>query len=93
MAISVRPSVRPSESCLKLLSLIILNTNHHDEFRMTSGSIKQALREYSEHSEINQREREQSDFVIPSEPKILRLVSIEFIRVFYVNICLILPLP
>ena len=27
-----------------------------------------------EQSESNQREREQSDFVIPSEPKILRLV-------------------
>ena len=47
-----------------------------------SESIKQAFREHSEgtqsilkeQSESNQREREQSDFVIPSEPKILRLV-------------------
>ena len=51
---------------------------------MTSESIKQAFREHSEgtqralkvHSESNQREREQSNFVIPSEPKILRLVLI-----------------
>ena len=28
----------------------------------------------SKHSESNQREREQSDFIIPSEPKILCLV-------------------
>ena len=27
------------------------------------------------HSERNQREREQSDFVIPSEPKILHIVK------------------
>ena len=33
-------------------------------------------RELREQSESNQREREQSDFVIPSEPKILRLVRI-----------------
>ena len=32
-------------------------------------------RTLSKHSESNQREREQSDFVIPSEPKILHLVS------------------
>ena len=36
-----------------------------------------ALRKYLEHSESNQRGRDQSDFVIPSEPKILRLVSSE----------------
>ena len=45
---------------------------------MTSGALKEhsegiqkALREQSE---SNQREREQSDFIIPSEPEILRLV-------------------
>ncbi len=37
-----------------------------------SESTQKALREYLK---SNQREREQSDFVIPSEPKILRLVS------------------
>ena len=36
-----------------------------------SESTEKALREYLEST---QREREQSDFVIPSEPKILRLV-------------------
>ena len=51
---------------------------------MTSGmlqdaskSIRLIFREYSEHSEStqsNQRGREQSDFIIQSEPKILRLV-------------------
>ena len=48
-----------------------------------SKSIRQAFREHSEvtqrilkeHSESNQRGRDQSDFVIPSEPKILRLVK------------------
>ena len=53
---------------------------------MSSKSIKQAFSENSEHSkgtqrileehsESTQRERDQSDFIIPSEPKILRLVS------------------
>ena len=44
---------------------------------MTSESIKQAFRENSEHLEgtqSNQRERDQSDFIIPSEPKILLLL-------------------
>ena len=36
-----------------------------------SESTQKALREYLK---SNQREIEQSDFVIPSEPKILRLV-------------------
>ena len=68
-----------------------------DDFRMTSGwlqvyfrlnqralskhseSTKKALREYLKST---QREREQSDFVIPSEPKILRLVRLENILSF-----------
>ena len=37
---------------------------------------QRAFREYLEHSESNQREREQSDFVIQLEPKILRLVHL-----------------
>ena len=48
---------------------------------MTSESIKQAFRENSEHLEgtqSNHRERDQSEFIIPSEPKILRLVNIYF---------------
>ena len=48
-------SVRPSESCFKLSIFIILSPNHHDDFRMTSESIKQAFRENSEHSEGTQR--------------------------------------
>ena len=36
------------------------------------ASIQRALKE---HSEGNQREKEQSDFIIPSEPKILCLVE------------------
>ena len=48
----------------------------------STQSTQRALREYlkstqrilKEHSKSNQRERDQSDFVIPSEPKILRLV-------------------
>ena len=50
---------------------------------MTSGclreheaSIQEALREYFK---SNQREREQSEFVIPSEPKILRLVIYDLV--------------
>ena len=40
-----------------------------------SESTKKALRKYLKGSlESNQREREQSDLVIPSEPKILCLV-------------------
>ena len=39
-----------------------------------SESTKKALREYLKST---QREREQSDFVIPSEPKILRLVKLK----------------
>ena len=42
-----------------------------DDFRMTQRAL-------SKHSESNQREREQSDFVIPSEPKIIRLVFVCF---------------
>ena len=38
-----------------------------------SESTQKALRQYLK---SNQREREQSDFVIPSEPKMLRLVKI-----------------
>ena len=60
----------------------------HDDFREHWASFKQAFREHLEHSEgtqrilkeqseRNQRERDQSDFVILSEPKILRLVLIE----------------
>ena len=41
-----------------------------DDFRM----IQKVLRRLSE---SNQREREQSDFVIPSESKILRLVIVK----------------
>ena len=58
---------------------------HKVGFRMTSGawskhlgstqSTQSTQRILNEHSESNQKEREQSDFVIPSEPKILGLVS------------------
>ena len=34
-------------SCFKLTIFIILSTNHHDDFGMTSESIKQAFRENS----------------------------------------------
>ena len=39
-----------------------------------SESTQSTQRILKEQSESNQRERDQSDFVIPSEPKILRLV-------------------
>ena len=46
---------------------------------MTSEGIKQAFGEHLDHSEALREYlkslREQSDFVIPSEPKILRLVQ------------------
>ena len=45
-----------------------------DDFRMTSGWIR-AIREHLQHLKSTQRAREQSDFIIPSEPKILRLVK------------------
>ena len=63
-------------------------------FREHSESTQNVLREHSEgtqrilkeHLERNQREREQSDFVIPSEPKILRLVILnknkEYFEIF-----------
>ncbi len=41
-----------------------------------SESTQRILKEHSE-SKSNQREREQSDFIMLSEPKILRLVNIE----------------
>ena len=44
---------------------------YQDDFRMTK-STQRALKEHSESTQ--KRAREQSDFVIPSEPKILRLV-------------------
>ena len=67
----------------KVLSLLICGTYLwaaftmtswwlHDDFMMTL-SIQRALKE---HSENNQRAREQSDFIIPSETKVLRLVKI-----------------
>ena len=78
-----------------------------DVFRMTSGwlqdeseSIKQAFREHSEYSEITQKALREY-FVIPSEPKILRLVVL-IIHWTYVlmSVCLcvcrqikILPFP
>ena len=40
-----------------------------DDFRMIQKVLRRLL-------ESNQREREQSDFVIPSESKILRLVEV-----------------
>ena len=44
-------------------------------FKQTSDEHSESiLRAFREHSESTQRAREQSDFVIPSEPKILRLV-------------------
>ena len=54
--------------------------------REHSESIQRAFREHSEsiqrvfreHSESTHRAREQSDFVMPSEPKILRLVFTDF---------------
>ena len=49
-SLSVRPSVCPAESCFKLSIFIILSTNHHDDFRMTSESIKQAFREHSQNT-------------------------------------------
>ena len=52
-----------------------------DDFRMSSGQddfrmTQEVLRRLSE---INRRGREQSDFIIPSESKILRLVIIYLI--------------
>ena len=40
-------------------------------------STHRELSKHSESTKSNQRAREQSDFVIPSEPKILRLVEKE----------------
>ena len=54
--------------------------------RMHSESTQKALREYltlKEHLERNQREREQSDFIIPSEPRILRLVILDKIKEYF----------
>ena len=52
-----------------------------DDFRMTQRALsKQALgdqRILKEHSESTQRERDQSNFITPSDPKILRLVEFE----------------
>ena len=45
---------------------------------MTSGWIR-AIREHLKHLKSTQRAREQSDFIIPSEPKILRLVFSYFV--------------
>ena len=45
-----------------------------------SESTQKTLREFLKST---QREREQSDFVIPSEPKILRLVSYESEKEFF----------
>ena len=45
-----------------------------DDCRLTSG-LQKALRE---HSKSPQTAREQSDFIIPSEPKIFRLVYKRF---------------
>ena len=39
----------------------------------STQSTQRALREYLK---SNQKERDQSDFIIPSEPKILRLVNV-----------------
>ena len=44
----------------------------------STQSTQRALREYLKST---QRERDQSDFIIPSEPKILRLVKAEKILV------------
>ena len=46
---------------------------------MTSESTQSTQRILKEHSESNQRDREQSYFVIESEPKMLRLV----LKIFY----------
>ena len=49
-----------------------------DDFRTTQRALSKhsesTQRIFKEHSESIQRESEQLDFVIPSEPKILRLV-------------------
>ena len=62
--------VRPVLVCLKLSIFIFWA---QDDFRMTPSTQK-ALRE---HLKSTQRAREQSDFFIPSKPKILRLVYID----------------
>ena len=48
-------------------------------FREHEASIQRTLKEQSE---SNQRAREQSDFVIPSEPKVLRLVMGQKLELF-----------
>ena len=72
-------SVCLTQTCLKFsVSIFILRLQ--GDFRMTSGWTQS--REHSAQRALrgNSETIEQSHFVIPSEPKILRLVLIEFKR-------------
>ena len=81
LCLSVRLSVRSAQSCLEHSIFIFQPQILHDDFRMTqralsmhSEGIQSTQRALREYLKSTQREREQSDFVIPSEPKILCLV-------------------
>ena len=74
-------SVCPGQSAHSSFFWLISSSRLQDDFRMTqralsmpSESTQKALREYLRAlRELSERKRE-SDFIIPSEPKILRLV-------------------
>ena len=57
---------------------------HLDSNQRALREHQRALRALREHLKSTQRAREQSDFFIPSEPKILRLVLIAFIEMLRV---------